>query len=421
MAFRLMPSIVTRAAIPLAVAGAVALVALAPPLAHADVATTTADPAPAAAGWLARQMTDGKFLAGQFGPDAGLSIDGILALAAAGVGAGNAHAAIGWLDDPAIVASYSGDGTAEVYANPTAKLILAATVTGSDPTSFGGRDLVAQLLSRQGASGRLTDKSAFGDFANALGHALAVIGLQRSGHPAEAAKTAAFLAGTQCTDGGFPLSFDESTCDSEVDSTAFAVQALLATGHADVAAGALDWLAGVQHPDGGFGDESKNNLPENANSTGVAAQALRVGGRTTAAGQAVAYLTSLQIGCAGPAPQRGAIAYDRLDPAHPDDTGYQAGNAVRATAQGILGLTGIGLKDLTISTAASGIPSLACVESTPTSGSTALATPSAAANGVVLPVTGASLPPLVFGGVGLIVAGAGLLVLLRRRRRAVDA
>src|SRR6185369_9479167 len=92
-------------------------------------------------------------------------------------------------------------------------------------------------------------------------------------------------------------------CDNQVDATALVEQALLAVGDQAGAKVGLDWLVSQQKADGGFTDEAVKTLPENANSTGLAAQALRVGGRTAAADKAVAYLLARQVGCTG------AIAY----------------------------------------------------------------------------------------------------------------
>ncbi|MEV6908533.1 prenyltransferase/squalene oxidase repeat-containing protein [Amycolatopsis sp. NPDC051071] len=297
---------------------------------------TTANKADAAAGWLARQMTDGERFEADFGgqkfPDQGLTIDAVFAFAAAGVSDTNAGKAITWLAKPEITTGYVGSGN-EAYAGAHAKLMLAAQIRGKNPASFGGVDLKAGLLSLLTPSGRFSDRSDFGDYSNALTQSLALLALDRtsSGAPASAVT---FLAGTQCADGGFPLNFGEATCSSDVDSTAFVVQALRATGDAVNAGEGTSWLVTKQHANGGFGVGT--NAP-NANSTGLAAEAL-AGHRPAAAVKAREFLRSLQTGCAGATADRGAIAYDA--------TGLNPSTAPRATAQAILGLARVPLSDL---------------------------------------------------------------------------
>ncbi|RSM75076.1 peptidase [Amycolatopsis sp. WAC 01375] len=298
-------------------------------------AAATHDKADAAAGWLARQMADGERFEADFGgqkfPDQGSTIDAIFAFAAAGVSDTNAGNAIAWLAKPEITTGYVGSGT-EAYAGAHAKLLLAAQVRGKNPASFGGVDLKAGLLSSLTPSGRFSDRSEYGDYSNALSQSLALLALDRTGDVPERAVT--FLAGTQCPDGGFPLSFGEATCTSDVDATATVVQALRATGDPVNAGEGTSWLVTKQHPNGGFGFAT--NAP-NANSTGLAAQAL-AGHRPAAAVKAREFLRSLQTGCAGTEADRGAIAYDA--------TGLNPSTAPRATAQAILGLARVPLSDL---------------------------------------------------------------------------
>ncbi|WP_233611709.1 prenyltransferase/squalene oxidase repeat-containing protein [Amycolatopsis sp. WAC 01376] len=298
-------------------------------------AAATHDKADAAAGWLARQLVDGERFEADFGgqkfPDQGLTIDAIFAFAAAGVSDTNAGKAIAWLAKPEITMGYVGGGT-EAYAGAHAKLLLAAQVRGKNPASFGGVDLKAGLLSLLTPSGRFSDRSEYGDYSNALSQSLALLALDRTGDVPEQAVT--FLAGTQCPDGGFPLNFGEATCTSDVDATATVVQALRATGDPVNAGEGTSWLVTKQHPNGGFGFAT--NAP-NANSTGLAAQAL-AGHRPAAALKAREFLRSLQTGCAGTEAARGAIAYDA--------TGLNPSTAPRATAQAILGLARVPLSDL---------------------------------------------------------------------------
>jgi hypothetical protein len=387
-----------RFALPLAALISVAVVAVPVPAAAAG----TTDPADAAAGWLVSQLTDGDHFETDFSgtkyPDQGLTIDAVLAFAAAGVGGDALTGAVDWLTQPANLAGYAGDGTTESYVGATAKLAYLATVLGQDPTSFGGVDLVARLGALLTATGQYKDTSAYGDYSNTFGQSLAILALSRTpgGAPSSAV---AFLAGTQCDDGGFPV-FYGACATSDTDGTAFAVQALLAAGDGATAAEGLAWLLTQQDPaTGGFnGTGATKGL--NANSTGLGAQTLRLSGKDSEADRAVAFLTSLQVGCAGPAEHVGAIALSPLDPAVPG-SGFQLGNAPRATTQAVLGLVGVGLGDLTLGRDITpDAPTLTLVCTQP-----------------ALAVTGPSLSWVLVLGVALLVVGIALVGLVRIRRR----
>lgn len=314
----------------------------------ANAAPPTVNRPDAAAGWLARQLVDGERFEVVFDgvayPDQGLTIDAILASAAAKVAGTNAAKATGWLARPEILTGYIGDGT-EAYAGATAKLALAVQVRGGNPAAFGGVDLIARLRGLQAPSGRFSDRSAFGDYSNQLTQAFSLLALGRT--PAGApASGGAYLAGTRCADGGYPLYYDQPTCVSDVDATAFAVQALLAVGRPTDAAPGVAWLVSAQAADGSFADSAGT---ANANSTGLAAQALAVAGRPIAWLKARGFLLSLQIRCGA---DRGAIAYA--------PGGFDPATAVRSTAQAVPGLTGSGLATLTASGSRAAAPILAC-------------------------------------------------------------
>ncbi|OLF09705.1 peptidase [Actinophytocola xinjiangensis] len=312
--------------------------------------------ADAAAGWLARQMVDGDHFEVDFGgvgyPDAGLTIDGVLAFASAKAADSHGAAAIAWLARPANLTGYVGDGVTEAYAGATAKASLAAQVRGLDPANVGGVDLPARLRGLLAPSGRFADRSEFGDYSNAFSQSLAIITLSRTAGGAPASSVA-FAVDTQCPDGGFPLTFGASVCASDTDATAMVVQALLATGRHATAQQGLTWLAGRQQTNGGlsYGDGSSTVAP-NANTTGLAGQAFLAGGRSWAAHQARTFVLGLQAGCDADASLRGAIAYD--------GTGHDPATSVRATAQAVLGLGGPGLAMLTSSGSVPQAPELVC-------------------------------------------------------------
>lgn len=311
-------------------------------------------PDDAAAGWLATRLVDGNHLETSFGgfsyPDQGLTIDAVFAFAAAGVADSSGAAATTWLALPENLTGYIGDGGTEAYSGATAKLLLAAEVRGVNPRTFGGMDLPARLRSLQAPSGRFTDRSAFGDFSNAFGQSYAVIALKRTPGGVSAAAVG-FLAGSQCADGGFPITFGEPTCVGDVDATALATQALAATGRTAAANKGLTWLAGRQQSGGGFGAGDGTGTP-NANSTGLATQALVAGRRVIPAARGFAALVRAQLRCAAPVAQRGAVPFDA--------TGFDPATAPRATAQATLGLSGRDLATLSAAGARPAAPVLAC-------------------------------------------------------------
>jgi hypothetical protein len=325
--------------------------------AQAQEAPPTTDPVEAAAGWLARQLTDGERLQGSYEDfetgdvvvfdDTGLTLDAVLAFAAAGVADEAGVRAMAWIGRSDVLAEYIGDGTDTAWAGATAKVALAALVRGEDPRAFGaaGTDLILRLESLEQPSGRFSDDSEFGDFSNTFTQALAVVALHRAAGVDPSPAAVELLQASQCPDGGFTEDLEpEGACTSQVDATALAVQALLAVGGDGVEA-ALDWLISQQGADGGLG--------ANANSTGLAAQALAAGGRDGAAAAARTFLIGLQAGCDHPEAQRGAIAFDAEGV---DDT------ALRATPQAVLGLSGVSLGALDATGAAPAAPALACAD-----------------------------------------------------------
>lgn len=393
-------SLARRLALPLLALACAAVVAV--PTPAAAVATT--DPADGAAGWLARQLANGDHMqvvipdVGTF-DDTGLTIDSYLAFAAAGVSGESAAKILTWLGGPGIILGYIGDGTVESYVS-VAKLSLLVEVAGQDPTSYQGIDLIDRLQDLLTGTGQFKSKSNFpGDFTNTFTQSLAILALARADGVTVPASAVSFLAGAQCADGGFPTPFVPEAgkqCTSLPDTTAMVVQALLAGGDTANAGEGVKWLLDHQASDGGFG---------NSNDTGLAAQALRVAGKTAAADKAVAFLRTLQVGCDGTEANRGAIMFTALDPAHPTNTGFQADTAPRATAQAILGLVGTGLLELEPGNLQREAPTFTVDCPLP---------PAAAP---ILPATGSRLTGVLWLAGGLLVVGTSLLLLVRVRRR----
>lgn len=438
----------TRAGAAVLVGATGLLLALQSPVAADPV---TSNPAEAAAGWLATQLVDGDGDGqgdhieitidlngnGQISdderfPDYGLTADTIVALAAAGVGGDASTAATDYLE--ANVELYVGDADGvgdpdgEYYAGALAKTLLVADVTGRDPADFGGVDVSARLLSTETVSGRFSDISAFGDFSNNIGQAFAVLALARTAPGELSPEAAGFLVGQQCADGGaldgnVPLIIDADPCAASsvsIDTTSFAVQSYGAVEENAAARAGLEFLHRNQADDGGFSDMGVAN----ANSTGLAAQALAVGGRDDAAAAARQWLLDRQLDCTAPPEQQGAIAFTD----GPDGGPLFDDRAVRASAQAIPGLAQVGLLQVDADGSTALAPRLNCggptPTPTPTPTQTLTSSPTPTAPGPTtgptpsqpgLPNTGADIAPLLGAGGVCLLLGVGLLAASRRR------
>ena len=418
----------------------------------------------AAGTWLAGELVDGG-LPGFVGTDWGLTLDALFALQATGADPAASRAVTS--ATAAHVTSYStwdDWGVAGVrIAGATAKLLVAAVSTGSDPRAYGGHDLrteTLELVATDGVHrGRVRDRypaeSGGVDASNTFAQSFAVIGLARSGGVPQ--DVVDFLIRQQCAAGGFRLSPDtfgtpSATCDESTnavldpDSTSMAVQALLtaaeagAAGAAGAAAKGADWLVKVQRADGSFGGSGPTEA-SNTNSTGLAGQALAAAGRREAADRAAAYVVAhqLTIANAGKATgETGAIAYNTEGLTTAQSSGVadnQRDQWRRATAQALLALAQVPFGKLggdgsgpgpsgspTASPTATGTPSPTA--SVTPSGSVTDPGPSPTAPGVTesptnggggLPTTGASVVLMVVVAVVLVGGGAGLVVATRRR------
>ena len=209
------------------------------------------------------------------------------------------------------------------------------------------------------SAGRLADLSAYGDYANSFGQALAVRGLSVAGS-AKAAAATDFMLKQQCSSGYFRVFFTtdaaaadqscvEGTDATDTDTTAFVVSQLAATSPRSAAvdaaiAKAVAWLAATQKADGSFVGSTFTPDP-NTNSTGLAASALAAAGTCEQAGRAAEWVTSLQVGpqpASSPlAGEEGALAYDKaaMDSAAAGGIGAGRDQWWRATVQAVAGLT----------------------------------------------------------------------------------
>ncbi|MBA2608708.1 MAG: hypothetical protein H0U92_07210, partial [Actinobacteria bacterium] len=240
--------------------------------------------------------------------DLGLTIDALLAVASAGRNADTeAKAASDYV--VAHTADYVGAGT-ERYAGPLGKLMVMAQARGLDTTSVGGLNLENEVRARLQPNGRFTDNSEFGDFSNGVGQALDMVALARTTNTIPASSVTWLLA-QQCANGGFRTDYAEGVActdnaDANADGTSFALFALkratLTQAQDAKIDDALDYLLSLE-ADG-------TNLIGNANSSGLAASALRSFGLVPDANDVAAGVAALQL-TAGP--DKGAIALTKAD------------------------------------------------------------------------------------------------------------
>lgn len=288
-----------------------------------------------AADWQADELTNGAMVNDQFDfVDYGLTIDTLFSLAADGRKLRFINRIGTRLERRADVYT-TFDGTR--FAGASAKLLVAAKVLREPVRDFGGRNRrldVLRLVAGEAAGfeqGRIRDSSARGggnDFSNNVGQALGVIGLSRTGGVPRPVVT--YLLKQQCADGGFrqdPVVGERCTRSggrSSVDTTALALQALITAKEQGGVkfrqvhiTRAVRYLLRVQKDNGSFGLTGAARV-SNANSTGLASQALRAAGRRGRSYDARSFVRRLQItprNAAGTPARRdvGAIAFTRGD------------------------------------------------------------------------------------------------------------
>jgi hypothetical protein len=413
------------------------------PSVHAASAGTSfgtllvADPPFAAAAdagstYLVGQLVDGNHLKNDYGPDYGLTADLAIALAASGHQDAVLAKIVGYLEahvadyaDPAGTGQYPGP-----YSGAIGKLGVLAEITGQDPHSFGGFDLLTVLTGSvcpaADSAGACTAAGDFYQSYSTVSQSLAILALARGGVTPPAAAVAR-LEDLQCSDGGFssPLITVGQTCASEVDTTSYAAQALSLVPAASAAAvKAHSYLLDAQQADGGF----TGAAGENSNSTGLGAQALLAldGTATVPAG------TTPQAVSAGSDPVAAARAF--LLTLQSADGGFVVnsttpGSDVRSTTQAVPALAGqtlVALSDpvTAVAPVATAVPSSSgasrpstATPAAPSLGNSALAGSAAAAGTDALAATGAPTRQPLLLGLALILAGAVALGFTRRPLR----
>jgi energy-coupling factor transport system substrate-specific component len=199
------------------------------------------------------------------------------------------------------------------------RTILTLRAAGVSPTSFGRRNLVAQLKALRKSDSswdHIVDHTAFGILALRAGGA----------SPGSLHSSTVWLLQQQNADGGF--GFAKKGGASDADDTGSSIQALVAVGRRRTAAvrKAVAYLRHAQNPDGGFGQLKADS--SNAQSTSWAVQGLvaanvnpnsfRRNGHTP-----ISYITTLQQA-------NGAVRYSRTSAQTPV---WVTGQALTALAR----------------------------------------------------------------------------------------
>lgn len=347
--------------------------ALGQPLLAPAASAATDAPATSAAragtGWLATQLTNGVIHNDTYDfDDLGMTMD--IGLSMDEVGGDQAmvrqiRSSLSTRIEEYVTGGQYGDPSFRL-AGELAKSLVFAQVSGADPRTYGGYDLVAEVEKTVTASGpsagRVVNYSpapGWDDYANTFSQALAVRGLSVAGSDKAAAATG-FLLEQQCSSGYFRTFFTadasavsqscvEGTDPTDTDTTAYVVNQLAATSPRSAAvdaalARAVAWLGATQKADGSFVGSPFTPDP-NTNSTGLAASALAAAGTCEQAGRAAEWVSALQVGpqpASSPlAGEEGALAYDRtaMDSASASGIGAARDQWWRATVQAVAGLT----------------------------------------------------------------------------------
>jgi hypothetical protein len=226
-----------------------------------------------------RYLQEAQNLDGGFGGDRGReSTQGIsawvaLALAAAGINP-RCQARPSGTDAYGFLVSHFQRGLEEEISwpqVPTTALereLMVVDAAGTDPHSFAGHDLIAEILARAREDGSFPYvPGGRGEINDAIFAIVSLAPVQEPEAQAAIQVAADWLIAQQNEDGGWAWSVKGR--ESEADLTGAAIQALRAAGRADTAAekAGLEYLRGIQDPDGGFpefGGEPESNVASTA-------------------------------------------------------------------------------------------------------------------------------------------------------------
>jgi hypothetical protein len=280
--------------------------------------------------------------------DAGLTIDGLLAVASAGrANDTEAQATSAWLSDNIEDYVTGADPDNSLYAGALGKAIVYTLVYDKDPNDIDGRDLEADLRGRMQSNGHFTDKATDFqsgdpvDYSNGIGDALDVLALAGTDDGAPA-NSVSYLLLQQCPNGGFREVLGDTKCTDDTkataDATSFALMALGVVDESSVENSAVDagvgYLGAAQGSNGAF----KGASADSANSTGLAASVLRGYGDAPRANKGATFVKSVQLTSGD---NNGAILGNKDDYDDAVANGLDAQGktlAARATAQAVLAL-----------------------------------------------------------------------------------
>ncbi|HYP60930.1 MAG TPA: prenyltransferase/squalene oxidase repeat-containing protein [Thermomicrobiales bacterium] len=253
------------------IVGLIAVLIAAPASALAQATPSpTADPAEAlrrGVEWLiSQQGDDGAWVGFNGASDPGVTIDAVIALAAArneGIEV-DLTKAVAYLEANGKVYARTGTGQA-------AKLALAAAATGQDPTTFAGLDSIGQALKGYNPN---TDMYGTGLYDTAL--VMLALGTVGKEPPGVVLKS---IDGKQMGDGSWSFDGTTGAGNGDTNTTAMLIQALVAVKHTegDLILHGIEYLQGSQLAQG-FAFQPGPGATPDANSTSLVVQALIAAG-----------------------------------------------------------------------------------------------------------------------------------------------
>jgi hypothetical protein len=266
-------SIVNRLLVVVAIAAALVLM----PLSASAQATPspTADPIESlqsGVDWLVSQQgADGAWVGFSGVSDPGVTIDAVIALAAAA----NAGIEVD-LSSAVQYLSENGEAYARTGTGQAAKLVLAAVAAGEDPTTFAGLDSVEQMQKAYNAD---TDLYGTGMYDTAL-VTLALSTVDKT--PPGIVMSA--IEDRQMADGSWAFDGTTAAGNGDTNTTAIVVQALVAIGEteSDQVLHGIEYLQRTQLAEG-FPFQSAPGAVPDANSTALVVQALIAAGEDPSA------------------------------------------------------------------------------------------------------------------------------------------
>jgi prenyltransferase beta subunit len=215
---------------------------------------------------------------GGFGGSAGQPSDPlfsawvVMALAAAGINPKDQHV-VGGIDAYTYVTAHAG---ALSDTTDFERAMLVAVSSGTSPRDFGGRDLVAAILTRRLPDGSFTH-AAGGTVGGINDTAFAMLGLSATDEPTKntiSSRGAAWLVGVQSDDGGWSWAPGR---EESSDMTAAVIQALRiaprTVKRAEAERRGWAYLRATQRDDGGFA-QTPGDPESNSASTAWALQAM---------------------------------------------------------------------------------------------------------------------------------------------------